>query len=442
MKGKATIILADARTGEVVSRTEEHNLVTNALNNIFAPPHYAMLHNFKYSSLFSGGLPLWKDLAAGIMLLGNTVEEDADNILLGSDTIPVGTAGGEYDGDNIWRGTLNLNETYQTENGYHFTWDFGTDKCNGTIKCVALTSKEFGNAGFHSGTETDGSFTVNPMYIGQTDVDPDIVLEYGTGQYLGTFESGIHTFAELDENSNIVFRRYHSVDPDALKINDVTGLTSVSEPISVNTVTPGVAVKYEERFFVDPKKRLVYYFGDSVQLSDTQMQICWTAISLDTFTVAETKSVVIPKRCTNQYIGAVWGGYLYYLTSEGVSKFTLGGELIKDYEAPFEQYTIFFALGDCLMAQVSGGDIYCFSWGDESCRVNFGKYLFPAYNIDAKAPYMSICRRRYHYAGDASVTVKPLLTMAGCYMATINNLSQPIEKTSAYTLKISYDIIN
>ena len=28
------------------------------------------------------------------------------------------------------------------------------------------------------------------------------------------------------------------------------------------------------------------------------------------------------------------------------------------------------------------------------------------------------------------------------YLATINNLSEPIEKTAAQTLKITYDIIN
>ena len=52
------------------------------------------------------------------------LEESKDNRMLREDCVPVGTAGDAYSGSNVMRGSLNINESYETENGYHFTWDF------------------------------------------------------------------------------------------------------------------------------------------------------------------------------------------------------------------------------------------------------------------------------------------------------------------------------
>ena len=60
-------------------------------------------------------------------------------------------------------------------------------------------------------------------------------------------------------------------------------------------------------------------------------------------------------------------------------------------------------------------------------------------SADIKPPYyaatiMTNLTRIYDY--------NPYLVLAGNYLATINNLSEPIEKTSEHTLKITYDITN
>ncbi|MBQ9948917.1 MAG: hypothetical protein IJO91_11075 [Oscillospiraceae bacterium] len=445
MKGKATITLTDAKTGEVLCRREEHNLVTNAINNIFDPCGYAMLHRFDISMLFSGGLPLWKNLIGGIMLLGNNVTEDADNILLGEDTVPVGTAGSEYSGDNIYRGTLNLNESYATENGYHFTWDFGTDKANGVIKCVALTSKAFGDAGFHSDAdEEDGSFLIDPVYMGLTYSEPTAVFEYGQGQYLGTFEPRTHLFVELNSSGQLEFRRYKSIDPSAIRINDsvgFSGMTKLSEPISVTTVTPATEIFFDNRFFLDPEERVVYWFGATEEVSDTSMRVTYTGISVDTLQTVVTNSIVIPKNCENYFIGAVWRGHLYYLTPDGLCEFGMDGSLIAQYDAPFAESTLLFVLNGCLMSQSPNGHIYCYSWGETtSTALTMSQHAAP--NVDIHAPYAAVSRRSSHMAGDSSRKIKAAASIISSYMATINNLSQPIEKTSAQTLKISYDITN
>lgn len=441
MKGTATITLTDAKTGEILSRTVEHNMVTNALTNIFNPVNYSLLHEFDYSALFREGLPVWKQVIAGVMLLGNTVEEDADNILLGPDTIPVGTAGTEYAGTNIYRGTLNLNETYETENGYHFTWDFGTDKANGTIRCVALTSKNFGDAGFHSESEDIGSYLINPAYMDVSDLEPSTRIEYGQGQYLGTFEAGVHLFAELNTDGDMIFRRYRGVDPSALRLGDRVGLQEVSAPCWETSMTPDFAIEYDDRYFLDPDTRIIYYFGETEGLTEDSMNITFTGISLDTFTTVLTRTVTIPVNCTNYYLGAVWNDHIFYLTPDGLCEFDMNGDLLNTYEAPYAQTTLFFVQNGCLMSQSPTGFIYCYSWG-ETTSTALSRYLFPSPNIDAKAPYAAVHRRRPHCAGERSIYTDVSVAIVSSYMATINNLSSPIVKTSEQTLKISYDITN
>ncbi|MGN0688066.1 MAG: hypothetical protein ACI4KA_08180 [Oscillospiraceae bacterium] len=442
MKGTATITLTEAATGRIISQTVEENMVTDALANIFNPPLFAMLHDFNYSNLFREGLPLWKDILAGIMLLGNNVTEDKSNILLGADTIPIGTAASEYDGTNAMRGTLNLNESYQTKDGYHFTWDFGTDKANGTIRCIALTSREFGDSGFQCGDETSGSFLVNPTYIGQTNLDPSAVFEYATGQYLGTFEHGVHLFVELNDDGDLVFRKYRGADPKALCINDTAGLASVSQPVSEHIVTPAFAIAYDDRFFLDPDTKVLYYFGETELLSASSMRIRYTGISLDTFTTVVDDTLDIPKCCTNYYIGAVWRGHVYYLTADGLSEFDASGNLIKDHAVPYAQSSFPFVLNGCLMSQSPTGDIYCCSWGEETSRVYLSRYQFACPCADVTAPYIAVARRRPHRTGGSQIKTKPAVSIVSSYMATINNLSQPVTKTDLHTLKISYDIVN
>ena len=48
MEGKATLTLTDAKSGRVVKKVTEHNLVTDAVKRILNPPVYAMLYSFNF----------------------------------------------------------------------------------------------------------------------------------------------------------------------------------------------------------------------------------------------------------------------------------------------------------------------------------------------------------------------------------------------------------
>lgn len=440
MKGKATIILSDAKTGEIIRRAEEKNLVTNAITNIFNLPHYMQLHQFDHKQLFLKGLPLWKDLMGGIMLLGNNVAEDRDNITLGSDAVPIATAGGVYAGTCATRGTLNANESYATENGYRLTWDFGTDKANGTIKCIGLTSKEFGDTGFFSEDTSSGSFVVLPQNIGTINATPEGAFEYGKGQYLGTFEPLTHLFAEVNDDGDLVVRRYRSLDPMAVRINSAAGLSALSEPISEQVVAAPVKLSADNNYFFDTDAMKVQYSVGYIDNGDGTMTLTYTELDINTMTFGEAVTLTVPK--ISYIYFAVWKGHIYFTTTSGIYCYTLDGTFVYTVDLPKGYPSFMFVHGGCLIADYFGYIVYISEKGVER-RLNYGSVIYPAYSVDAKAPYVTAAPRPNHGAGwSESVTIKPVPIIISSYMATINNLAQPIEKTSEHNLKIVYDIYN
>lgn len=440
MTGKATIILSDAATGAEISRVEEHNLVTNALRNIFNPPHFALLNGFDYSNLFRYGLPMWKYFLGGVMLLGSREEEDADNILLSANAVPIATAGTEYAGTCTTRGTLNRNETYQTENGYHFTWDFATDKANGTINCICLTNKLFGDSGFSSENFGQGAMFISPDRADITNGTSSMKFEYGYGQYVGTYEDGLHVFMYLTGDNTLEFRRYKGVRPDALQINDTYGLSAMSKPVSVTTLPLGAMVISEEYFFLDPRLKTVYYFGDdAVATDESSTTVRYSAVNFAANT-GETHTVKLETTSRYYNRGAVFDGRIYLLTGNGVEVFSSDGSFIRRFtDLSTTMNSIFYVHNDQLMMNCYR-DTMCFAWDK---KISTGHTLYPVGCVSTvPAPYLPFSDRSSHSKGYNSNGNKPTLVISAGYKATINNLATPIVKTSDNTLKIVYDITN
>ncbi|MBE6890205.1 MAG: hypothetical protein E7485_09360 [Ruminococcaceae bacterium] len=434
MKGKATITLSDAKTGKIIQQMEEHNLVTNALNNIFNPPHYALLHGFNYSVLFQNGLPMWNKLLGGIMLLGNNEEESVDNILPRKGVIPIATAGTEYAGTCTTRGSLNLNESYETERGYHFTWDFGTDKANGTIRCICLTSKAFGNTGYGT-CDSNVGMLMSPNSFESSPVTT-MTFEYGEGFYIGTYD-GLHVFMHVTPDCKVQFRRYTGLVPSAIKINDRAGLSTVSTPVSVTTAALGIELSYEERYFLDPHNKKLYFFGPFTNKDDTTT---FTYAEVD-ITTAQTvnRTVTLGKRVYDFGGNAVFDDRIYILTGEGLNEFSMDGTPLRTISSlTTSNLSYLFVMNECLYAKTNVSYINI----TDDCRaITLGYTCFPS-GTSPLEPYIPITTQNSHVIGSGTDKCKnkASLVMAAGYKATINNLSSPIEKTSEHTLKISYDI--
>lgn len=153
MKGHTKIELKDVKTGEV-EVFEEDNMVTNALQ-------YFLASAGPYSA--NGGLtedtvikyPLWQTYVGGLLLFDKALEENAENVLppAGVKMTGNGAFGVVNNADPTELGSYNANESGVQEDGsIRMVWDFTTSQANGTIACACLTSRAGGYIGTGNST--------------------------------------------------------------------------------------------------------------------------------------------------------------------------------------------------------------------------------------------------------------------------------------------------
>lgn len=435
MEGNATLTLTEAGSGRVVRKFTEHNLVTDAVKRILEPPLYTLINSFDFRNFTKNVMPVYK-LFSGIVLLGNTLEERRDNVMIDNSCIPIATAGGPYSGTNVCRGSLNENETYATANGYHFTWDFGTDKANGVIKSIALTSRFFGDSGLGE-VNAGAKIIMDPSNIsGNYDVTTKICT--GRGVYIGTYEDRTHIYVAY-KDGKIMFVKYRSVDPLAIKINDISTTSIYADPVSITELELPFSYSSIMKFFVDPTKRVVYFFS-SVYKDNGKNCVRYVGVDLKSFTFTESGTQDIGEKSSG-YGAAVFDGKFYIFTTGGVSVYSLGGGLLKEYKTSFMS-TSYFVVWEGILVMQYDTRAAGFFWNDRIYQFYIPENYLPMYSCDVKPPYYALSCLNGSIPYYDNFSINPYLGLASNYLATINNLNTPLEKTSEHNLKITYDITN
>lgn len=144
LKGITEITLKDSKTGEIVSKTRDENMVTNAVADIMKANYNGQLD---YGKL----LPLALNPFGGLLCFSNRLEEDSNSYyipLSNEITAHAGQKTYESAAADVKRGIPNTNLTKSGTNQYTLAWDFPVTQGNGTISAVALTSADFGDWGF------------------------------------------------------------------------------------------------------------------------------------------------------------------------------------------------------------------------------------------------------------------------------------------------------
>ncbi len=437
MEGKATFTLRRADNGRVVREFTEHNIVTEALSRLLAPPAGAIMRQFSWSGYLSTCLPMYKELCGGIMLLGNTLPETADNVMLTPECIPVATAGDAYSGALPMRGSLNLNESFATENGYHFTWDFGTDKANGTIKCAALTSRLFGNTGFSTAEKT-GGLVMEP--VSKTCTTPYTQFCRAKGQYLGTFRNNTHVYFHQIHSNELAFYCIKGTDPQHIGIADSLSLNEAAAPAETVKVTLPVTYNSTARPYLDNSAGVVYFFSQQYQQGDSY-QLDYAAVDLKNFTVSEKHSWNMSKKYTYITAAAVHAGSLFVTYGTSMDSFSSSGEVTKSWGLSNSNDMRFCTLNGVLTLLNGNGYAYSLYNGRWYISYNSPNYGFGS-SVDMKPPFYPIFRMAASFYENVNYNMNPYLGIAANYLATVNNLSEPLVKTDQHTLKITYDIIN
>ena len=170
IKGRTIFELTDVNTGEV-ERYEDCNMVTNALQYYLET--YGMFTNNILANDDIRGKRLWKNLVGGLFLFDKNIEENVENTFMpaGVSMIGNGSIDISNSGDVTELGSYNATESgLQDDGSIKFVYDFSTQQANGTIACACLTSASGGYVGMGNAS---GNYITNsnkPMYYGQNSV--------------------------------------------------------------------------------------------------------------------------------------------------------------------------------------------------------------------------------------------------------------------------------
>lgn len=434
MHGKTTFILTDKDTGKIVEKREEHNMVTDALKDIMNIPRIGMLYG-NFINYFNNFLPFYNIILHGLVLFGENIPEKKDDYIMDGRYDIVGTAGAAYTGTDLKRGCFNSNESGQIENGYRFVWDFSPERALGTIKCASLSSLQTGNMG---GTFSAGTTLMNVYDAANTTSSRISAFDSNTtGQYGMNYGKNCHYFYVHTSNSatSITLNKYRQIDVDAIGI--CSNRTSVLEsskviptPFGVRTVFPNV---YDGKLYIFN----VYYLGSSQKF----IKIKVGEIDVET---GECRSIVdddielnIPGANSNvsSSIPALYNNQLYIAHGSTIYVHNLDGTLVKTISTKMTDPNKFF-LKDRklhLICRHAEYNFPCYMVLDDELRYlpiisSFQNESFFD-NENVKKPYVATSSGSYLY-----------LMMRTDYLATINNLSEPLEKTDQHALQVRYEI--
>lgn len=435
MHGKATLILTDKDTGRVVKQIEEHNMMTNALSNLFnLPPLIAYDTSSKY--LFNGFLPMYNHALKGLVLFSENIPENAYDYMLGGKYEVLATAGEGYSGSDVMRGSFNSNQSCKIENGYRFVWDFAPEKAVGTIKCLSLTNRLLGNRGNLALSGADSAYMINPSDLSNGGYNSYVPILSGCS---GTFflQKGKGTFYSYDTgNSYIKIYKYTIPDPLALKICDKTTQT-LESTTQVNLSFPSNS-SYSENFYDPKSERLYVVYYDSVYVNDKQ---CFK------FRYAKINPVTGEKETETDWITtsapyyhyceiAIYDGKIYISDSTyNIYVCSLSGTLENTIKLGLNEFWGFFTLEgklalDCRFTSSGRRCIYVLDEPKTTLMQHSSAYK-PLATDEVTLPY---CFATYSNA--------VYLMLRTDYLATINNLSTPLEKTDQHALQVRYEVTN
>lgn len=150
LKGKAKIELFD-KDGNRVYVQEKDNIITDAYKNLINPnfvPDFGIGNTYRFN--LSTLTPLVDKLFGGIIVFAEQREANVDNFMITKEDFAnyVGSAGGTYSGNSIYKGSLNASESgKQSDKEYKLVWDFPSNACNGKISNIGLCPRYLGNSG-------------------------------------------------------------------------------------------------------------------------------------------------------------------------------------------------------------------------------------------------------------------------------------------------------
>lgn len=459
LKGTMVMELTDVNTQETEVVAEE-NMVTNALNNILGLNPMGIFYKTsgEYDEMAvwnSGMLPICPNLIGGILLFEKPLEENADNLYVKSDNLPVAYASNNVNSTaNTARGSLNLTESKKLDNGYKFVWEFTPSQGNGTIAAAALTSAKGGENGFGSLVgDASAIWQIRVVNLGDIAKAKQLVL-FETVEM--DFEKE-HLYSITFRDAGVVIRKVRipvfSIGLNE-KLDDTTYQVLEEKVIPTETFCfLGDYTKYGE--FMDGGDGYWYGFSNEGNSSGSAKML-WVKISKADYSMTEgewtlanaklmdvgnrDEDTTYPERVVKC---CVRGGFLYVpaYNKKGIYKINLANSTDVTL-IPFGFTTKWKPLcetGSCEVYMTLIGDLIV---GGDFQITAADKVIHTQGSMrlnDAATPLFQYKHFLFGWGGSYGNEYRTAYLLTP-YLASVNNLSQAIVKNTDKTMKITYTL--
>ena len=470
LKGTTRIELTNVKTGER-EVIEKDNLVTNAVADVLQMNPFGYMAD---SVGLNGGkklsndfFPICPNLFGGILLYEDSLEEDPNEYYAPYSNRLIGYSSNEINSKtDPKRGSMNLNESGQLDDnsGYRFVFDFTTAQANGTISAVGLTSKWGGRGGYKSAEQ----YYDSQQYVtGWTD-------GYGP-----TERTLLCTARRVDFENEIVYSAWISADNmltvGKLRLNFHTvrlvGHRVSSEVLEYNTIETKTFGKYSSRLYatlLDGGDGYIWGFqhaNNTKGNSSGDATVNWIKINTEDWSFEEGTWTLPLQLAPFGYVdqsnsaGAEYSrgtataiihdGFLYCTsyTQKAVYKIQLDNITnIKTFEFEDKSYVVgtfpgtsynsnyFMKVGNALVTLCGYIVADELVYAPGSTSVSHGAWQNRGENCFREGPYNLSFAMYAQTSYAASIT----LALVAPYLATINNLATPVQKTADKTMKITY----
>ena len=467
LKGKTTFELTDVNTGEV-EVIEDSNMITNGLQEFLRTYGYFGCDVLSNDTVRTNSL--WVNLLGGLFLFDTALDEDANNTFMPAGVKMIGNGSKDVSNSGAVTelGSYNATESgLQSDGSIKFVYDFSTQQANGNIACACLTSK----VGGYIGMGNDSDRYSNDSYVLNAYISDNHHYCY-SGIDGANNDASYMLYPVYSENAiyftnpyNIIYSsdyssQHWSVTKKIQILKVRAGFTSVG--IKARRDLRNIVATYDVNIpqdildymgtstnyiFVsrDSERNVYVIFNKSSSNSLGAGAFCWIMkIDKDMNATAYkfTNNVGRPLKLNNKYI-TFDGDYLWICSYDGPSSL---------YGIKYSDSTQIIEAG-----VMNGNNIYGL--------YTIGKNLIGFYSdLYAPAVYDVVNRTQRQangYLNDPSNTVLiPFADKKGLYLqvylsstpnylyvmkdprylATINNLSEPVVKTASKTMKVTYTI--
>ena len=460
IKGHTQIILTDVKTGKV-EKIESDNLVTNAVKEFLS--FWQPLLGWKAIATYF--MPLWQKMFGGIYLFDIALTESASNTFLPNvaDAKLTGYAGNTTSGgEDTKRGSLNINESEEITNGYKFVWDFGTSEANGTIACACLTNPLAGYHGYnydplgalYSGVNNTGNTGNNYKGMGWTSgTSNQGVLSRNDAffvLYNMRWQLGFKAQNDKITHEGLYCNNALNFFKGEIETNNMNLLKNYGNVAESNEQVAATGLYSGDGLGFDTGEKYIYFITTNTDIyvniinkSNRQYESRFT-IPYYTQTGKFVRGTHINSSYRSDGAGAVYkNGYIYFIVYDSgdnrnqgyVAKLNISTHEVSIITPKFTQTVRGGGYAQSNMFVDVNGNIlaggYLIYGNDEYLPIEssftIGSYA-ATYQI---SNYACLLNNYETYA-----RIMPNLQ----YLATINNLSSPVEKTASKTMKVTYTL--